>query len=387
MRDGSVHPAKPPGGAMFYTLAILWYERRRFLPAVMAVAFSALLAALQGGLLLGTFSSVSVPIDHADADIWIACPDVVTIDLGRPVPESWRSRLSLPEIVQREEYVQGYAFWRKPSGALELVIVIGSRLHKESLGKVHALNETLCRRLAEPDTIVVDEGDVGRLGITSEGYRAEVSGKNLKVVGKVRGLKGLPGPYLFCSLETARAVLRLRSRESTYLLARCRHSEDAAVVAERLRQRYPRDMGVLTRQQFSLRSRCHWLIQTGGGAALLCAALLGLFVGAVVTGQTLYAATLASLREYAVLRALGTPRWRIAATIQSQAFCVGVAGILMALPAVLILGRLAALGGAQVQLPSWLLAGSGAITLVIALLSGLWSQRSLRLAEPATLLR
>ncbi|HEY7313329.1 MAG TPA: ABC transporter permease [Gemmataceae bacterium] len=372
---------------MSYTLAILWHERRRFLPAVMAVAFSALLAALQCGLLLGTFSSVSVPIDHADAEIWIGCPEVVTIDLGRPIPESWRSRLSLPEIEQREEYVQGYAYWRKPSGALELVIVIGSRLHKSSLGKVHALNETLCRRLTEPAAVVVDEGDVGRLDIASDDYRAEVNGKNVKVVGKVRGLKGLPGPYLFCSLETARAILRLRSHDSTYLLARCRRSEDAAVVAERLRQRYPRDMDVLTREQFSLRSRCHWLIQTGGGTALLCAALLGLLVGAVVTGQTLYAATLASLREYAVLRALGTPRWRIAATIQSQAFCVGVIGVLTALPAVLALGRLAALCGAQVQLPPWLLAGAGAVTLVIALLSGLWSQRSLRLVEPASLLR
>ena len=372
---------------MSYTLAILWHERRRFLPAVMAVAFSALLAALQCGLLLGTFSSVSVPIDHADAEIWIGCPEVVTIDLGRPIPESWRSRLSLPEIEQREEYVQGYAYWRKPSGALELVIVIGSRLHKSSLGKVHALNEALCRRLTEPAAVVVDEGDAGRLGIASEDYRAEVNGKNVKVIGKVRGLKGLPGPYLFCSLETARAILRLRSHDSTYLLARCRRSEDAAVVAERLRQRYPRDMDVLTREQFSLRSRCHWLIQTGGGTALLCAALLGLLVGAVVTGQTLYAAALASLREYAVLRALGTPRWRIAATIQSQAFCVGVIGVLTALPAVLVLGRLAVLCGAQVQLPPWLLAGAGVITLVIALLSGLWSQRSLRLVEPASLLR
>jgi hypothetical protein len=59
----------------------------------------------------------------------------------------------------------------------------------------------------------------------------------------------------------------------------------------------------------------------------------------------------------------------------------------LALPTVLLLGRLAALCGAQVMLPPWLLAGAGVITLVIALLAGLWAQRSLRLIEPATLLR
>jgi putative ABC transport system permease protein len=372
---------------MSYTLAILWHERRRFLPAVMAVAFSALLAALQCGLLLGTFSAVSIPIDHSDADLWIGCPDVVSLDLGRTIPESWRSRLSLAAIEQREEYVQGFAYWRKPSGAAELVMVIGSRLDKRALGKVHALNDTLSQRLTESGAVVVDEADRRRLEITSDGQRAEVNGRGVHVVGMVRNLKGLAGPYLFCSLETARALLGMRPDQSTFLVARCHRPEVAAGVAERLRQRYPHDMAVLTREQFSLRSRCHWLVQTGGGIALSCAALLGLMVGAVVTGQTLYAATLASLREYAVLRALGTPRWRIAATIQTQAFCVGVAGILVALPAVLLLAEAAALLGALVLLPGWLLASAGAITLVIALLAGLWAQRSLRLVEPAALLR
>ncbi|HTU18292.1 MAG TPA: ABC transporter permease [Gemmataceae bacterium] len=372
---------------MFFTLAILWYERRRFLPAVLAVAFSALLAALQCGLLLGTFATVSIPVDYSDADLWIGCPDVVSVDLGRPVPLSWRSRLCLPEIVQSEEYVQAFAYWRKPSGAAQLVLVIGSRLHDRALGRVQALDGILAQRLQEPGAVVVDDADLGRLEIPGTGARTEVNGQAVKVVGLVRGLKGLPGPYLFCSLETARAILGMRPDQATFLVARCRPATDAAAAAEKLRRRYPLDMDVLTREQFSLRSRCHWLVQTGGGIALSCAALLGLMVGAVVTSQTLYAATLASLREYAVLRALGTPRWRIAATIQLQAFCVGIAGIMMALPVVLLLTEAAELLGAHVLLPGWLLAGAGAITLVIALFSGLWAQRSLRLVEPAALLR
>ena len=34
-------------------------------------------------------------------------------------------------------------------------------------------------------------------------------------------------------------------------------------------------------------------------------------VGAVITAQTLYSATTASAKEYAILLALGIPRWRI----------------------------------------------------------------------------
>jgi putative ABC transport system permease protein len=129
------------------------------------------------------------------------------------------------------------------------------------------------------------------------------------------------------------------------------------------------------------------LMKTKAGVALGYAAVLGLLVGAVVTSQTLYAATAAALREYAVLRALGIPRWRMAAAVLAQSFWVGVAGIALALPAVLLLARGADALGARVALPSWLLGLTVGVTMAMALLSGLAALRSLRLVEPAALLR
>ena len=38
---------------MTYALTTIWYERQRFLPAIMAVSFSAVLIAVQGGLMIG----------------------------------------------------------------------------------------------------------------------------------------------------------------------------------------------------------------------------------------------------------------------------------------------------------------------------------------------
>ena len=61
-------------------------------------------------------------------------------------------------------------------------------------------------------------------------------------------------------------------------------------------------------------------------------ALLSLLVGLAITSQTLYAATVASLREYAVLRALGIPRRRMAGLVMAQSLWVGLAGIALALP-------------------------------------------------------
>src|SRR5260370_32614231 len=115
--------------SMSYSLATLWHERQRYLPGVLAVGFSALLIALQCGLLLGLFSITSIPVDHTRAQLWVGAPQVLSVDLGRPIPESYQSRIAgQPEVEATEIYIQGFAYWSKPNGATELCMVIGARL-------------------------------------------------------------------------------------------------------------------------------------------------------------------------------------------------------------------------------------------------------------------
>lgn len=371
---------------MSYALATLWHERQRFLPGVLAVAFSALLIALQCGLLLGLFSITSIPIDMSNADLWVGHPEVPSVDLGRPIPESWMSYLAMPEVERCEPFMEGFAYWDKPTGGMELCLVIGTRLSPDALGAIKQLTPELRARLSEPGAVVVDQGEFSRLGISKVGDTAEVVGRRVRVVGTVTGLRSLAGPYLFCSLDTSRMLLRPPADQCTFILARCRNRGDAERVVEKLKT-YPRKISAFTAESFSLRSRLHWLLKTKAGIALGLAALLGLLVGAVVTSQTLYAATVASLKEYAVLRALGIPRWRMALSVLGQSFWVGAAGVCFALPSIYLLAHLGNELGAKVLLPWWLLTGSIVVTMLMAIFSGLWALRSLRLVEPATLLR
>src|ERR1700676_1078987 len=130
---------------MSYSLSILWYERARYLPGVLAVAFSSLLIALQCGLLLGLFSITSIPIDHTQADIWMGAPGVLSVDLGETIRGSNVARLVglKDEIVQAEPYLQGFAYWAKPAGGRELCMVIGSRMTDDALGAVDKLSPDL----------------------------------------------------------------------------------------------------------------------------------------------------------------------------------------------------------------------------------------------------
>jgi putative ABC transport system permease protein len=373
-----------------YSLTTLWYERQRYVPGVFAVAFSALLIALQCGLLLGLFSITSIPIDHTQADVWMGATEVSSVDLGRPIPESTLSRMGvLPEIERCEPYLQGFAFWNKPNnGGSELCMVIGSYLYPNSLGKIDKLTPEQCGMLAEVGTVIIDKSDERKLGVEIE-KKAEISGQPVRVVSMTHGLPSLAGPYVLCSIATARKCLPVQTGETTtYVLGRCRNGQDAPKVVEKLKQTY-KDVSAFTQAEFSRRTQLHWLLRTKAGIALGYAAALGLLVGAVVTSQTLYAATVASLREYAVLRALGIPRWRIAGMVVSESFWIGIIGIALALPTAYGLACLAdrLMGVRIVNLPWWLLSSAATVTMVMALVSGLFALRSLRQIEPAMLLR
>ncbi len=378
--------------AVSYSLTILWRERIRFLPGVLAVGFSALLATLQVGVLIGTVAIPAQPIDGSSADLFVAARGVESIDqAGSLIPEDWAARLLVqPEVERVETYLYGFEVWRRPGQSGVGCGVVGSRLGPGALGAMSNLTDEQRARLEEPGTVAVDRSDLKRLGLEGDGEEvADLGRSRVRVVAVTEGIKSLGGPMIFCSEQTARlavAQFYVRPRDTVYLLASCRDPDDAGAVAARLRRDYP-GMSAWTRRDFSRQTRLFWMTETKAGIALAFTSGLGLLVGLLVTSQTLYSAMVASLREFALLRALGVRRRRIAGMILLQSLGIGVAGLVVAGPAVWGGAALISLLGGKVELPLWLLTSGAGMTIVIALASGLFSLRSLRLFEPISLLR
>lgn len=374
---------------MTYSLTTIWYERQRFLPAILAVAFSAVLVAVQAGLVVGLLSMMSVPVDKAAADVWVGYPGVRSVDLGRPIPERWVVRLAAhPEVVRAESVIIGFSLWTQPgttsAGTIsEVCTVVGTRLDPDSLAAVEAVrsNRQLLTELSVFGAVAVDESELGRLGIRGVGDMADVLGYRVRVVGLVKGYKSLGGPYVFCSLDTARALMRYQPDEVTYLVAKTENPDDAWKVARRMGG-YAQ-LTAMTAEEFSTRSRMHWLFTTKAGIAMGFTALLGLLVGAVVTSQTLYAATAASQREFATLRAMGIPRWRLKLNVLAQSFWVGLFGIILAGPFTLLLAEGANSIGTAVRLHPVILAAAAGVTMSMALGAGLAALRSFQMVDPA----
>jgi len=377
---------------MPYSLLILWRDRRRYLSAVLAVAFSDVLIAAQCGLLFGIILCTSVPVDGSSADIWITTCDANDLAQARPIPRSWVLRAAvLPEVERTEDCQLSLGLFHKPGqGAHEACLLVGTRIDQSSLGALAQLTPALRERLREPGAVVVDEWDLPVLGLTTGvDENVEINGRRARVVGTVRGYQGLNFVWVFCSLSTAKMLRPETGRQAdltTFGLVKCHNPEQAAQVADRLRNAYP-EMGVYTKAEFSQRIRVYWLFRSKSGTVMLCTVVLALLVGLVVTSQTLYGAVLASQREYAVLDALGIPRRRLVGLVLAQSFWIGLVGVVLALPLVLLFGKAAELLHTDVVLPAWLLLITAAITMLMALLSGVAALRSLRHVEPAQLLR
>src|SRR5262245_9324110 len=100
-----------------YALKIVVREPGRFLPAVLAVTFSAILVSMQSGMLLGFLEVCARPIRQSQADLWVGSRQMEALGFSHPIDEAWYSRIaSRKEVKVVEPYVYGVTMWHRRGG-------------------------------------------------------------------------------------------------------------------------------------------------------------------------------------------------------------------------------------------------------------------------------
>ncbi len=368
--------------------SMLLFDWRRYLAAVLAVTFSGLLVIVQLALLLGMFSTVSVVIDRSTADLWIGYRNTQSVDLGRPIAREADARAWAHRGVERvETYASVYGDLRREDGAPVSVIINGIDASPDALAFATLLSPAQRALLRAPDAILIDAADTRKLA-ARVGTVVEINGKRASIVGLVEGLRAIGGVNVVASHATARALAPETAKLPTFSLVRLKPGYAADVVAGEIADnaRVPR-YSVWTANDFSIRSQTYWLLESGAGIGSGFASLLALLVGLVITSQTLSGAILASIKEFAALRALGVSRGSLRAVVIEQAAWVGLAGLTVT---ALLTGAVAWLGHVgriAMSFPWWMLLASATALMGIAVVSGLLALRPLLQAEPASLLR
>ena len=379
--------------------ATLRHEWRRFLAAVLAVAFSGLLVLVQLGLLIGMFGTVAVYIDESDADLWAGFAGTQSIDLGKPFNAQVETRLRIhPQVERVEPFIFAQSDWRTPAGVNVFTYLLGIDPAERGMGFAKVLPPHLRALLLEPMTVIIDEADRDKLGVTMPDGAAvaslptaEIGGKRVKIVAAIKGLRAIGGVNVVASLSTARTIDGSAAREQqevSYFLLRLKPGADAVAVRKELAPQGPvKVFQVWTAEEFSHRSQWYWLTESGAGAGFAFSTLLGLLVGILITSQTLMAAITASIREYATLRALGVAQGSLRAVVIEQSAWIGIAGLVITGALTWLIHTVAHYAYVAIEFPHWTLALTAGLTLIIAIGSGLVALRALGRADPASLLR
>ena len=369
----------------------LRYEWRRFLPAVLAIGFASLLLLMQAALVLGIFGSASVYITGSSADVWVGFPGTQSVDQGRPIDSNISAMMHMdPDVVRVEPFLWLDGDWHGEgnTGGVS-VYVSGIDCDPGGLMFSRALPPAMRAMLTEPDAVVVDRAELDKLG-AHIGSRAYINGHRVRVVGVASGLRALGGVNVVTSMDTARRLDDdpLHPDWPTYFVASLRDPGLARGVAKRLDGhvgfgRYR----AWSADDFARRSVVFWMFDTGAGAGVLFLAGVVFLVGAVISSQTLVAAVVGSLREYATLNALGVGLRSLRWVVLEQAFWVGMIGVVGAIGVGASLIELARLRDVPVVFNLQISLICVLSVLGLAAVSGLAALNSLRRADPAVLLR
>ena len=376
-----------PGLATVLAWRNLTRERVRFAVTLVGVVFAVVLMAIQTGLLYGFATTASSLIDRAGADIWIAAHGVRNVDQTVAIDQSYRFRaMDVDGVASAEKYVVGYGDWRRPDGGSESVIMVGFDLATGTGGPWQVVAGSI-GDLREPDAVMIDELYRDTLGITELGQTVEIGGRRARVVGFTRGIRTFTqSPYVFTSFKNAQSFSGLLERQTSYVLVKLDPAADKSAVTHRLQARLP-EADVMSAADFSARTQGFWLLTTGAGVAVLTAAFLGLLVGLVITGQTLYAETIDRLPQYATLRAMGASTRYLCGIVARQALISGALGYAIGITVAASLVFLGRNGSAALLLPPGLAILLGLVTLLMCFGGAVLSIRKIMKLDPVSAFR
>ncbi len=369
-----------------FALKTLLSDRGKLLAGLGGVMFSLVLVNVQGGLFLGLMRKASLLVDHCDADLWISHKMIENVDFAQDIPEVWINRIrGIAGIARVERYIIGKGLATLSDGGFEDVWVIGSERTTMS-GTAWNFAEGSADDLRRPDGVSFDEFDAAKLGNPLVGDWLEVNGHRAKFVATTRGITGfVTTPYLFATLETARRLSNIPAGHSSFFLVQLEPGVDVEQLRTAVQAQLP-DAVVRTPHEFAAISKDYWMKRTGIGISFGAATGLGLLVGLMMVGQSLYALALDHIGNYATLKALGAEDRHVCGVILLQSLAMAVAGSLGGILMVLAIRRFWSSPLAPIEMPLELVGAAVAFVFAMCLAASFLPYLRIRRIDPAVVL-
>ena len=377
---------------MSLALSTVLYEWRRYLAAVVALAASGCMVLVLVGLFVGIVESVTATIDRSPADLMVL-PAKATSLLGTGgMPRRVMPLIYLnPEVVDVADMDDGGGmFSNLGTGKQKIrtyVQIMAVDTAPGSLTLPSDFDDNVRLALSQPYTIAVDKTALGRLGVKL-GDHAALNGHEVIVAATVTGYPSINMVQLVASRATLRLLKEARPDTRVGpMLVKIRDPARAAEVRDQLNAVAGDQYRAWTKPELAVANRNDLMKEQIIGIVLGFAMFMGAAVGIVITWQTLRAAILANVKEFASLRALGVAMGSLGLVVMEMSFWVGIAGLFATALLVSAIWAVARSANVPMGFPVGFVIFIAVSLVLIAVVSGFFSLGVLKKSQPADLLR
>jgi putative ABC transport system permease protein len=394
---------------MSLALSTVIYEWRRYMAAVVALAFSGVLILAQVGMFMGMGKAFTATIDRSRADIFVLAPKANSL-FGGPsgLPRRIEPLIYMdPEVIQVADMADNDAPFAnqpktdpsKPEASKanaakdaaprkrEWVNIQSVDTEQGALTLPTDFSEATRQALAEPYAVALDRTALPRLGVKL-GDTASLNSRTVHVRAILDGYPNINQPTVIVSRQTFRLLKLVGNEQRTGpLMVQVRDPARAVIVRDHLNAIANGAYRAWTKTELSDANEKQLLGEQIIGIMLGFSVFLGVMIGVGITSQTLRGAILANIKEFASLRALGVSMGSLRLVVVELSVWVGLAGLAMTGLMVLGVDALAKAGGVPMAYHFDQVGMTSALLLAISIGSGLLSLGVLKKSQPADLLR
>jgi putative ABC transport system permease protein len=374
-------------------LKMLMGDKGKYLGIIMGLTFASLIMTQQPAIFIGilarTYSFIS---DTGLPDIWVMDEKVQFVDDIKPLQDTELYRVrGISGVAWAMPMYKGLLKARLADGTFQTCIVVGlddttliggppimlqgeiSDLRRSDsvIIDVDGLNEKLNKPTADGKKIPLKVGD-----------SLELNDRRAIVVGVAKVTRTFQSqPVIYTTYSRAKSYAPKERKLLSFVLVKADKGQDLGELTRRIREKT--GLAAYTQQEFMDITYNYFIKNTGIPINFGISVLLGFIVGAAIAGQTFYSFTLENIRQFGVLKAMGTSNWTLLRMILLQAVLVGSIGYGMGVGLTALFGYAMRHTILAFKFPWQLLVFSGAGVSLICMIAALISILKVMRLEPA----
>lgn len=367
-------------------------EKMRLFVAIAGIAFADILMFMQLGFRDALYDSAVTLHKNLSGDIFLISPQsTATIAMKSFPNRRLYQSLGFEGVASVSPVYMDFALWKNPETRRTRSILVLGFNPASSILNIEGVRQNL-DKIKLSDVVLFDDASRAEFGTISQQFtqgktvETEVAGRRIRV-GELFTLGasfGADGNIVTSDLNFLRIFPRRAQGLIDIGIINLESGADITTVIKTLKQNLPKDVKVLSKQEFIEFEKQYWQTGTAIGFIFTLGTAMGFIVGTVIVYQILYTDVSDHLPEYATLKAMGYKNSYLLIVVFQEALILAVLGYI---PGCSLAFGLYTLTRTATNLPMVMTVERAVtvivLTIIMCCISGTIAVRKLQAADPA----